>query len=139
MDVAKALELGAEGVLLASGVTKAKDVHAVLADLVASLKGKPNEFAVPSLPSSRSPQGTFQWWQMLQVISCLASGKAANGSARALALSTFFARRVDEGEGLLISVELKGTSCSTQTPRRHATTLRRNASMLSEIGCCRAQ
>lgn len=37
MDVAKALELGAEGVLLASGVTKAKDVHAVLADLVASL------------------------------------------------------------------------------------------------------
>jgi len=36
-DVAKALELGAEGVLLASGVTKAKDVHAVLADLVASL------------------------------------------------------------------------------------------------------
>ena len=37
MDVAKALELGAEGVLLASGVTKAKNVHAVLADLVASL------------------------------------------------------------------------------------------------------
>ena len=36
-DVAKALELGAEGVLLASGVTKANDVHAVLADLVASL------------------------------------------------------------------------------------------------------
>ncbi len=36
-DVAKALELGAEGVLLASGVTKASDVHAVLADLVASL------------------------------------------------------------------------------------------------------
>ena len=36
-DVAKALELGAEGVLLASGVTKATDVHAVLADLVASL------------------------------------------------------------------------------------------------------
>lgn len=36
-DVAKALELGAEGVLLASGVTKADDVHAVLADLVASL------------------------------------------------------------------------------------------------------
>ena len=34
-DVAKALELGAEGVLLASGVTKAGDVHAVLADLVA--------------------------------------------------------------------------------------------------------
>ena len=36
-DVAKALELGAEGVLLASGVTKAEDVHAVLADLVSSL------------------------------------------------------------------------------------------------------
>ena len=36
-DVAKALELGAEGVLLASGVTKASDVHAVLADLVGSL------------------------------------------------------------------------------------------------------
>jgi triosephosphate isomerase len=36
-DVAKALELGAEGVLLASGVTKADDVHAVLADLVSSL------------------------------------------------------------------------------------------------------
>jgi triosephosphate isomerase len=36
-DVAKALELGAEGVLLASGVTKASDVHAVLADLVSSL------------------------------------------------------------------------------------------------------
>jgi triosephosphate isomerase len=36
-DVAKALELGAEGVLLASGVTKATDVHAVLSDLVASL------------------------------------------------------------------------------------------------------
>ncbi len=36
-DVAKALELGAEGVLLASGVTKADDVHGVLADLVASL------------------------------------------------------------------------------------------------------
>ncbi|DAC20851.1 MAG TPA: triose-phosphate isomerase, partial [Candidatus Poseidoniales archaeon] len=33
----KALELGAEGVLLASGVTKATDVHAVLSDLVASL------------------------------------------------------------------------------------------------------
>ena len=33
----KALELGAEGVLLASGVTKASDVHAVLADLVGSL------------------------------------------------------------------------------------------------------
>lgn len=36
-DVAKALELGAEGVLLASGVTKAADVQAVLADLVSSL------------------------------------------------------------------------------------------------------
>ncbi len=36
-DVAKAIELGAEGVLLASGVTKAQDVDAVLADLVASL------------------------------------------------------------------------------------------------------
>jgi len=37
-DVAKAVELGAEGVLLASGVTKASDVQAVLADLVASLE-----------------------------------------------------------------------------------------------------
>lgn len=36
-DVAKAIELGAEGVLLASGVTKAHDVEAVLADLVGSL------------------------------------------------------------------------------------------------------
>jgi thiazole synthase ThiGH ThiG subunit len=36
--VAKAVELGAEGVLLASGVTKASDVKAVLADLVASLE-----------------------------------------------------------------------------------------------------
>jgi len=36
-DVAKALELGAEGVLLASGVTKASDVSAVLNDLVSSL------------------------------------------------------------------------------------------------------
>ncbi len=36
-DVAKAIELGAEGVLLASGVTKAKDVQAVLADLVSAL------------------------------------------------------------------------------------------------------
>ena len=33
-DVAKAIELGAEGVLLASGVTKANDPAAVLADLV---------------------------------------------------------------------------------------------------------
>ena len=37
-DVAKAVELGAEGVLLASGVTKASDVKTVLADLVASLE-----------------------------------------------------------------------------------------------------
>jgi len=36
-DVAKALELGAEGVLLASGVTKASDVPAVLNDLISSL------------------------------------------------------------------------------------------------------
>ena len=33
-DVATAIELGAEGVLLASGVTKARDAEAVLADLV---------------------------------------------------------------------------------------------------------
>ncbi|MBT60869.1 MAG: triose-phosphate isomerase [Euryarchaeota archaeon] len=37
VDVAKAVELGAEGVLLASGVTKASDVTAVLSDLVSSL------------------------------------------------------------------------------------------------------
>ena len=37
MDVATAIELGAEGVLLASGVTKANDVHAVLQDLIAQL------------------------------------------------------------------------------------------------------
>ena len=37
MDVATALELGAEGVLLASGVTKATDVHSVLKDLIAHL------------------------------------------------------------------------------------------------------
>ena len=37
-DVAKAVELGAEGVLLASGVTKAVDVEAVLSDLVSSLQ-----------------------------------------------------------------------------------------------------
>ena len=37
-DVAKAVELGAEGVLLASGVTKATDVQAVLSDLVSSLQ-----------------------------------------------------------------------------------------------------
>ena len=36
-DVATAISLGAEGVLLASGVTKAKDVEAVLADLVSQL------------------------------------------------------------------------------------------------------
>jgi len=36
-DVAKAIELGAEGVLLASGVTKAENVHEVLSDLVSSL------------------------------------------------------------------------------------------------------
>ena len=32
-DVKKAIELGAEGVLLASGVTKASDVSSVLNDL----------------------------------------------------------------------------------------------------------
>jgi triosephosphate isomerase len=37
-DVKKALELGTEGVLLASGVIKAKDQKAVLMDLVAGLK-----------------------------------------------------------------------------------------------------
>ena len=36
-DVAMAIQLGAEGVLLASGVTKAADPAAVLADLVSSL------------------------------------------------------------------------------------------------------
>ena len=36
-DVAKAIELGAEGVLLASGVTKSNDVEAVLSDLVSLL------------------------------------------------------------------------------------------------------
>lgn len=36
-DVAKAIELGAEGVLLASGVTKATDVQTVLSDLVSLL------------------------------------------------------------------------------------------------------
>lgn len=36
-DVAKALELGAEGVLLASGVVKATDSRAVLLDLVSGL------------------------------------------------------------------------------------------------------
>lgn len=37
-DVKTAVELGAHGVLLASGVTKASDVEAVLADLVAGLE-----------------------------------------------------------------------------------------------------
>lgn len=37
-DVRKSLELGAAGVLLASGVTKAKDPKAVLLDLVSGLK-----------------------------------------------------------------------------------------------------
>ncbi len=37
-DVNTAVELGAHGVLLASGVTKASDVDAVLADLVAGLE-----------------------------------------------------------------------------------------------------
>ena len=37
-DVRTAVELGAHGVLLASGVTKASDVNAVLADLVAGLE-----------------------------------------------------------------------------------------------------
>ncbi len=37
-DVAKALELGADGVLLASGVVKAKDRKAVMLDLVSGLK-----------------------------------------------------------------------------------------------------
>ena len=36
-DVATALALGAEGVLLASGVTKANDPAGVLADLVSQL------------------------------------------------------------------------------------------------------
>jgi triosephosphate isomerase len=36
-DVAKAIELGAEGVLLASGVVKARDQRAVLEDLVGGL------------------------------------------------------------------------------------------------------
>ena len=36
-DVAKAIELGTEGVLLASGVTKANDPAAVLRDLVSKL------------------------------------------------------------------------------------------------------
>jgi triosephosphate isomerase len=36
-DVAKALDLGAEGVLLASGVVKAKDKEAVLRDLTSGI------------------------------------------------------------------------------------------------------
>ena len=36
-DVATAIDLGAEGVLLASGVTKANDVIAVLNDLVSQI------------------------------------------------------------------------------------------------------
>ena len=36
-DVAKAIELGTEGVLLASGVTNAEDPKAVLYDLVSKL------------------------------------------------------------------------------------------------------
>ncbi|MCJ7697869.1 MAG: triose-phosphate isomerase, partial [Thermoplasmata archaeon] len=36
-DVAKAIELGAEGVLLASGVVKAKDKEAVLRDLISGI------------------------------------------------------------------------------------------------------
>jgi len=36
-DVAKAIELGSEGVLLASGVTKSDNPAAVLADLVSKL------------------------------------------------------------------------------------------------------
>lgn len=39
VDVRKAIELGAEGVLLASGVVKAKDKMAVLLDLVSGLDG----------------------------------------------------------------------------------------------------
>ena len=37
MDVAKAIELGTSGVLLASGVTKAQDPESVLRDLVSCL------------------------------------------------------------------------------------------------------
>jgi triosephosphate isomerase len=37
-DVAKSIELGAEGVLLASGVVKAKDKEAVLIDLTSGIK-----------------------------------------------------------------------------------------------------
>jgi len=38
VDVAKSIELGSEGVLLASGVVKAKDPKSVLMDLVSGLK-----------------------------------------------------------------------------------------------------
>ena len=38
-DVSRALELGSEGVLLASGVVKAKDVEAVMRDLIGGLGG----------------------------------------------------------------------------------------------------
>ena len=37
-DVRTAVQLGAHGVLLASGVTKAEDIDAVLSDLVAGLE-----------------------------------------------------------------------------------------------------
>jgi triosephosphate isomerase len=37
-DVAKAMELGTDGVLLASGVVKAKDRRAVLIDLISGLE-----------------------------------------------------------------------------------------------------
>ena len=37
-DVRTAVQLGAHGVLLASGVTKAEDIEAVLSDLVAGLE-----------------------------------------------------------------------------------------------------
>ena len=36
-DVSKAIELGADGVLIASGVVKAADWHAALSDLAAGL------------------------------------------------------------------------------------------------------
>jgi triosephosphate isomerase len=59
-DVATAISLGAEGVLLASGVTKAKDVEAVLADLVSQLVWVANHtlFDV-SLPQAACHQGTL--------------------------------------------------------------------------------
>jgi triosephosphate isomerase len=37
-DVEKAIELGTDGVLLASGIVKAKDRRAVLVDLVSGLR-----------------------------------------------------------------------------------------------------